>query len=130
MPKRKYHKLLRKYNNKRQEQAKKRQREDIEEEEEFSGDVMGEEEFSGGVTDEDNETDKEKSEKGIDEETTIPIKWEKNKERNTRIIKGLPKSTYYHKFGASGTLANSAKGTHKISNFFKTASTLVPSLWF
>ncbi|CAG8808778.1 36771_t:CDS:2, partial [Racocetra persica] len=48
----------------------------------------------------------------------------KDKKENARIIKGLPKSTYYHKFGASGMLANAAKETYQITDFFRIASEL------
>ncbi|CAG8682390.1 12289_t:CDS:2, partial [Racocetra persica] len=35
----------------------------------------------------------------------------KKEEKKLRIIKGLPKTTYYHKFGSSSTLTNAAKET-------------------
>jgi hypothetical protein len=54
---------------------------------------------------------------------TIPIVWSKDAEqKNSRTIKGIPKTTYYRKFGTSGTLANAAKKTHQITNFFGTIS--------
>ncbi|CAG8725905.1 3842_t:CDS:2 [Cetraspora pellucida] len=58
------------------------------------------------------------SEKEVDEETIITtLTWKENEKKNPRIIRGLPKSIYYYKFGASGTLASSAKGTYKITDF-------------
>ena len=35
-------------------------------------------------------------------------------EKNKRTIKGIPKTTYYRKFGTSGILTNVFKGTLKI----------------
>ncbi|CAG8593682.1 7845_t:CDS:2 [Cetraspora pellucida] len=46
----------------------------------------------------------------------------KIKEKKTRMVKELPKTTYYYKFGASGILINVAKETHKITSFFKAAN--------
>ncbi len=42
--------------------------------------------------------------------------WNKS-EKNKRTIKGIPKITYYHKFGTSSVLANASKRTPKITNF-------------
>ncbi|CAG8481876.1 8006_t:CDS:2 [Cetraspora pellucida] len=47
----------------------------------------------------------------------------KIKEKKTRMIKGLLKTTYYRKFDAFSILTNVAKGTHKITSFFKAANT-------
>ncbi|CAG8668583.1 17922_t:CDS:2, partial [Gigaspora rosea] len=80
------------------------------------------------VTDENNSEEsysgeksnqKERTEGKIDEEEgmriqllTIPLTWMKKKE--IRTVRGMPKSTYYHKFGASGTLTSAAKGIKKL----------------
>src|SRR6266540_123016 len=45
------------------------------------------------------------------------LRWNKS-EKNKRTIKGIPKITYYHKFGTSSVLANASKGTPKITSFW------------
>src|SRR6266498_898297 len=42
--------------------------------------------------------------------------WNKS-EKNKRTIKGIPKITYYRKFGTSSVLANASKETPKITRF-------------
>ncbi|CAG8637570.1 8521_t:CDS:2, partial [Dentiscutata erythropus] len=88
-------------------------------------DVFAVDVFSKDIFAKSNEFDEE-SGKELDEEAmmTPTIIWEKDKKENARIIKRLPKSTYYRKFGASGTLANAAKGTCQITDFFRIASEL------
>ena len=66
----------------------------------------------------------EREEKGIElEEKTrtclfaTALIWNKP-EKNKRTIKGIPKTTYYRKFGTSSILANASKGTPKITSFW------------
>ncbi|CAG8553202.1 15469_t:CDS:2, partial [Cetraspora pellucida] len=84
--------------------------------EDICEDVFAEDVFSKDIFAKSNEFD-EKSGKELDEEAMM-----KDKKENARIIKELPKSMYYHKFSASGTLANAAKGTCQITDIFRIAS--------
>ncbi|CAG8590614.1 4906_t:CDS:2, partial [Cetraspora pellucida] len=70
------------------------------------------------------EDNSQEEDEGTDEEekTNIcllaaPLIW-KNK-LEIRTVKGMPKSTYYRKFGTSSILANAARGTSKITSFFR-----------
>jgi len=79
-------------------------------------------------TDRTDETDEEENKKADEEEEKIRTRllttlvWKNAERENTRIIKGIPKTTYYRKFGTSGSLSKAAKGTHKITNFFTSGS--------
>ncbi|CAG8448619.1 14290_t:CDS:2 [Cetraspora pellucida] len=67
----------------------------------------------------------------------VQKRWEKvnmlEKEKDykkTSTIKSFLKLTYYHMFGASGILTNTAKGTPKITRFFGPSTTASPIyLW-
>src|SRR4051794_33540713 len=104
MPKRKYSRLQ-KYNNIRRELAEKRRKEEAEEED-HELDVQAEEEnneFDVQAEEEDSELDVQEEDENNEEEV------DKEEERirirllatalNTRTIKGVPKTTYYRKFG-------------------------------
>jgi hypothetical protein len=128
MPKKKSIKLLEQYNNKREKLAQERREEKIiSEGEEF------EEQFSDSEFDdqeEENERINEEEEKTHTRLLTTALVWKKPERENTRVIKGVPKTTYYRKFGASSMLATAAKETYKITNFFGPmagSSTLVSS---
>lgn len=117
MPKKKKSiKLLEEYNNKRRKLAQERREEKaISEGEKF------EEQFSDSEFDdqeEENERIDEEEEKTRTRLLTMALVWKEPERENTRVIKGVPKTTYYRKFGVSGMLANAAKKTHKITNFF------------
>ncbi|RHZ57257.1 hypothetical protein Glove_391g9 [Diversispora epigaea] len=112
MPKRKkFFMRLQEYNNKRQQISVDKNKE-TETNEEFE-------------TDEKSVEAKEREEKEIEEEEKIQTRllataliWNKL-EKNQRTVKGIPKTTYYRKFGTSGVLANAAKGIPKINIFWK-----------
>ncbi|CAG8657828.1 5709_t:CDS:1, partial [Ambispora gerdemannii] len=137
MPKKKKSiKLLEQYNNKRQKLTQKRREEKIISEGEGEAISEGEEfeeQFSDSEFDdqeEENERINEEEEKIRTRLLTTALVWKEPERENTRIIKGVPKTTYYRKFGASGMLATAAKETHKITNFFGPmagSSTLVSS---
>ncbi|CAG8700700.1 11766_t:CDS:2, partial [Scutellospora calospora] len=64
-------------------------------------------------------SDQDKNER-IDEEQGLD-------EYKIRKIRGIPKSTYYRKFGASGTLTSAAKGTSKITSFLGPSTSTSPT---
>ncbi|RHZ79658.1 hypothetical protein Glove_142g51 [Diversispora epigaea] len=78
---------------------------------------------------EDNEIDKRDDEKIKEEEEiqmcllATALIWNKPK-KNKRIVKEIPKITYYYKFGTSSVLANTTKGTLKITVFLRNKKTL------
>ncbi|CAG8743110.1 37094_t:CDS:2, partial [Racocetra persica] len=85
---------------------------------------------------EDSELDREEEDKEVvdyknericEQLLTISL-MRKKEEKKPRIIKGLPKTTYYRKFGSSGTLTNAAKGTCKIMSFFGNINDLTATL--
>src|SRR6266487_3572909 len=135
---------LQEYNNKRRKLGQKTQEKGILGEErifeektiEFYGGERENETTDGGdetneeeKTDRTDETDEEENKKANEEEEkiqacllTTTLVWKNAERENTRTIKGIPKTIYYHKFGTSGSLAKAAKGTHKITNFFASGS--------
>lgn len=134
MPKRKKYAKLHKYNNKRKKLAQKRRENfntlnEVDDIEHSLSDQEKNEEIDE-EQDSDEYSDEEENE--IDEEEmtrirllTIPLTWKKRPE--IRKIRGIPKSTYYRKFGASGTLINAAKGTSKITDFFEPSTLAAPT---
>ncbi|RHZ73190.1 hypothetical protein Glove_232g30 [Diversispora epigaea] len=111
---------LQEYNNKRRRLAKERWKKvESDENEESETDEKNAEAYERAETYEEEEEEENEEEETIQTRLlTTALIWNKPEKNNARTVKGIPKTTYYCKFGTSGTLSNAAKGTSKIINFW------------